>query len=427
MLRDLLKNVDLKGFEPDVRILLTKYSNSNGSQSPWMEEQIRDAWGSMVLKNVVRETDEVGKGQIRMRTVFEQAIDQRSSTGAWRNALSIWEPVCNEIFDRLIKPMKRAPVIPKHTIKTQPLEDTPSSAPAAPMVDSLIARVGAMARGNAITLPVCGRDVKFTLEVLRGDSVEKTSRVWSGNERDQELLTEDALDDLIPSFLLTGQQTPAFGRRVSGVIEIADGSRRRKAAALTESDYRVLVGELDDEQMAALSRLGNDYRPTSAYERGQRYASRLQNEFAGNISALADAENISRKIITRCINTAKLPKSVVALFSHPGELSARSGDALQRAFTDKEELLKQQASNLHEQKKAGVIFEAEEVITLLTSVLKTSSASRTSLSSRHQFAPGATVLYKGDKMVLNLDRSRIPTECIERIEAILKELEKAAL
>lgn len=174
--------------------------------------------------------------------------------------------------------MKRAPVIPKHTLNTQPVEDTSLSTPAAPMVDSLIARVGVMARGNAITLPVCGRDVKFTLEVLRGDSVEKTSRVWSGNERDQELLTEDALDDLIPSFLLTGQQTPAFGRRVSGVIEIADGSRRRKAAALTESDYRVLVGELDDEQMAALSRLGNDYRPTSAYERGQRYASRLQNE-----------------------------------------------------------------------------------------------------------------------------------------------------
>ena len=156
MLRDLLKNVDLQGFEPDVRILLTKYSNNNGSQSPWMEEQIRDAWGSMVLKNVVRETDEVGKGQIRMRTVFEQAIDQRSSTGAWRNALSIWEPVCNEIFDRLIKPrwgdqiMKRAPVIPKHTVKDIRPETEPSAAPAAPMVDSLIARVGAMARGNTI-------------------------------------------------------------------------------------------------------------------------------------------------------------------------------------------------------------------------------------------------------------------------------------
>ncbi|STI62479.1 plasmid-partitioning protein [Escherichia coli] len=52
--------------------------------------------------------------------------------------------------------------------------------------------------------------------------------------------------------------------------------------------------------------IGNDYRPTSAYERGQRYASRLQNEFAGNISALADAENISRKIITRCIKHSQI-------------------------------------------------------------------------------------------------------------------------
>ena len=88
--------------------------------------------------------------------------------------------------------MKRAPVIPRHTTHTQSTEDTSSPAPAAPMVDSLIARVGAMARGNAISLPVCGREVKFTLEVLRGDSVESASRVWSGNERDQELLTEDA-------------------------------------------------------------------------------------------------------------------------------------------------------------------------------------------------------------------------------------------
>ncbi|MEX0496231.1 MULTISPECIES: ParB/RepB/Spo0J family plasmid partition protein [Klebsiella/Raoultella group] len=322
--------------------------------------------------------------------------------------------------------MKRAPVIPKHSASTAPAEVATSPAPAAPMVDSLIARVGAMARGNAIALPVCGREVKFTLEVIPGSSIEGNSRVWSGNERDQELLTEDALDDLIPSFLLAGQQTPAFGRRVSGVIEIADGSRRRKAAILTSSDYRILVGDLDDEQMAALSRLGNDYRPTSAYERGHRYATRLQNEFAGNISALADAENISRKIISRCINTSRLPKSVVALFSHPGELSARAGETLFKAFADKEELLIKQAANLHGQKKAGVIFEADEVITLLTAVLKNTPAVRSNLSSRHQYAPGASALYKGDKVILNLDRTRLPAECIERIEAILKELGSTA-
>ena len=50
--------------------------------------------------------------------------------------------------------MKRAPVIPKHTVKDIRPETEPSAAPAAPMVDSLIARVGAMARGNTILLPV---------------------------------------------------------------------------------------------------------------------------------------------------------------------------------------------------------------------------------------------------------------------------------
>lgn len=103
MLRDLIANVDLGGFEPDVRVLVTKYSTSTGNQSAWMDEQIRNAWGGMVLKEVVRLTDEVGKGQVRMRTVFEQAANQRSTPTAWRNAVAIWEPVCREIYERLIK------------------------------------------------------------------------------------------------------------------------------------------------------------------------------------------------------------------------------------------------------------------------------------------------------------------------------------
>ncbi|MDT7006630.1 plasmid-partitioning protein SopA, partial [Klebsiella variicola] len=90
MLLDLLKTVDLGGFEPVVRLLLTKYSLTTGNQSRWMEEQIRNTWGSMVLRQVVRGTDEVGKGQIKMRTVFEQAANQRSTLNAWRNAVSIW-------------------------------------------------------------------------------------------------------------------------------------------------------------------------------------------------------------------------------------------------------------------------------------------------------------------------------------------------
>ena len=317
--------------------------------------------------------------------------------------------------------MKRAPIIPKNIPSASASAPT-ATVPAAPMVDSLIARVGAMAKGNTILLPVCGREIKFTLETISADSIERQTRVWGKNERDQTLLTEDSLDDLIPSFLLTGQQTPAFGRSVDGIIEIADGSRRRMTAIFTHNDYRVLVGDLDDEQMDSLCKLGNDYRPTSAYERGKRYSLRLQDEFKGNISALADAENISRKVINRCIYTSQLPHDVLALFSHPGELSARAGEKLYRTFADKEHILVEQARKLSEQKKAGVIFEAEEIIQFFNDALKAPSSVGNKSSTKTEFVPGAFAQYKNNRVIFNLDLSRIPPESIEKIEKILRDL-----
>lgn len=318
--------------------------------------------------------------------------------------------------------MKRAPIIPK--VVTTPTAKYASETPAAPVVDSLIARVSAMARGNTITLPVCGRDVRFTLETIPGDKIETESKVWVNNERDQTLLTEEALDDLIPSFLVSGQQSPAFGRKVADVIEVADGSRRRMTAMLTACDFRILVGDLDDEQMGSLSKLGNDYRPTSAYERGHRYIKRLNNEFGGNISALSEAENISRKIISRCINTAKLPRELMALFSHPGELSARSGDALSKTFAIHEADLLARVELISQRKAAGEKLDAEEVFNELNGAKAISGATRTQTTKR-QYAPGAISRVKGKQFILSLDTSVLPVDIVERVEAILLELESS--
>lgn len=318
--------------------------------------------------------------------------------------------------------MKRAPIIPKSIPTVTPASAT--TAPAAPMVDSLIARVGAMAKGNTITLPVCGRDVKFVLETIPGNAVEKATTVWAGNERVQDFLNEDSLNDLIPSFLLTGQQNPAFGRKVADSIEVADGSRRRMTSILTSSEYRILVGELDDEQMDSLCKLGNDYRPTSAYERGKRYSFRLESEFNGNISALADAENISRKIISRCINTSKLPRNLIALFSHPGELSARTGDNLNRLFSDDKALLISTTDELLKKRQSGIVFETEEIIEALTGALKVSKGSEPVSPVKREFVPGAMAHYKGNKVVFTLDRSKISRNCIEQMESILENLQQ---
>lgn len=319
--------------------------------------------------------------------------------------------------------MKRAPIIPK--VMTSPAPKYASETPAAPVVDSLIARVSAMARGNTITLPVCGRDVRFTLETIPSDRIETESKVWANNERDQTLLTEEALDDLIPSFLVSGQQSPAFGRKVADVIEVADGSRRRMTAMLTACDFRILVGDLDDEQMDSLSKLGNDYRPTSAYERGHRYTQRLNNEFGGNISALSEAENISRKIITRCMNTAKLPRELVSLFSHPGELSARAGEALSKIFTSHEADLLVRVERILKRKAGGEKLDAEEIINELSETKATTGPARTQTTKR-QYAPGAISRVKGNQFILSLDTTVLPVDIVERIEAVLLELEPSS-
>lgn len=316
--------------------------------------------------------------------------------------------------------MKRAPIITKSSSPASPASEAPSQS-AAPVVGSLISRVGNMSKGNKIVLPVCGRDVKFVLETISPDDIADATCVWSGNERLQDFLTESALDDLIPSFLTSGQQNPAFGRHQNNSIQIADGSRRRMAAILTSTSYRVLVGDLDDEQMNALSKLGNDYRPTSAFERGKRYAQRLENEFANNISALADAESISRKIISRCINTSKLPREVIALFSHPGELSARAGEQLHKLSEGKEELLIDKAKSLSSKNKQGDMIGADELIEALMNCLRENPSRAKKIVQKRDFGLGVTASYKDDKVTINLDRRKIPAELIQQLEDLLSE------
>ncbi|HDZ1816659.1 TPA: ParB/RepB/Spo0J family plasmid partition protein [Vibrio cholerae] len=293
----------------------------------------------------------------------------------------------------------------------------PQKAPSvSPIVGDLQSKLGSLS-GNSITLPVCGRNVAFKLETIPADKVEMATMVWLGNERDQELLNESALADLIPSFLTSGQQNPALARRTSGIIEIADGSRRRKTAIITGSDYRVLVGDLDDEQMQWLSQVGNDYRPTSSYERGKRYLRRLK-EFDGNVKALAEAEGIDRNIVNRCMNTARLPKEILSIFKHPGELSARAGDALSKVYQGNEQTMLDAARKLLRMKQAGEDFEPARIIQVLQDVTLVEKKSEP--KTEKTYGEGVIAKYKGNFITLKIDNRKIPSNLMKKIEALLE-------
>lgn len=314
--------------------------------------------------------------------------------------------------------MRNAPQINLNDIPVTPRNDDEHK-PSAPAVANLSDRVRGMT-GNHITLPVCGRDVSFKLETVKAEMVDKATMVWSGNERVQSLLTKDALDDLIPSFLTSGQQNPAFGRNISGIIEVADGSRRRQTAIYTHSEYRVLVGELDDEQMAWLSQIGNDYRQTSSYERGKRYARRLANEFGGTVSKLAEAESISRKVIMRCIKTSELPQEIISLFRNPNELSARAGEGLAKVYIDNKDAIFSFAQNLMKRKSAGEQLETEEIITQLHSIVHKPVKS---IARERLFGKGIKAKYSGDAVSFQLQN--VPSDVVKKIEELLVEYQES--
>ncbi|WP_323808158.1 hypothetical protein [Klebsiella pneumoniae] len=81
----------------------------------------------------------------------------------------------------------------------------PASQPVSPMVGDLQRQLSSLS-GNSIMLPVCGRNVNFKLETIPADKVEMATMVWLGNERDQDLLNETSLADLVPSFLTSGSR-----------------------------------------------------------------------------------------------------------------------------------------------------------------------------------------------------------------------------
>lgn len=104
LIKDINAEMDTS-HDPIVRIMLTKLGGPKSS-SYANERDIKSRLPGWVLNNGVMVTDEVGKGQQRSATIYEQANSkERSTISAWKRALSIYENLFNEILDDYITPL----------------------------------------------------------------------------------------------------------------------------------------------------------------------------------------------------------------------------------------------------------------------------------------------------------------------------------
>lgn len=222
--------------------------------------------------------------------------------------------------------MKGAPTV-------APVTQTEALPGAAVGVNQVRARVQLSSiKAGTVDMPMPNGGTKpFKLVIIPAEQVEKKTMVSPLNERDQMLLTERALSDILPSVRQYGVSEPVMARDVNGVLEIAKGSRRRACAVHAGVDLPVLVGELTDEEVMALDRVSNYHLQPSPWERGRRYKKLVDR--CGSLRKaemyLADVgEKVSRRDISRCIATYLLPVEVIAAFDCPNDLSARAGEDL---------------------------------------------------------------------------------------------------
>ncbi|MCB8882711.1 ParB/RepB/Spo0J family partition protein [Acidisoma cellulosilytica] len=151
-------------------------------------------------------------------------------------------------------------------------------------------------------------------------------RVWEFHNRDYGALNEESCADLIESFRAQGrQEVPAIVRRVLGdpacQFEIICGARRHWTASWLRANdapnFRFLVEprELSDEEAFRIADLENRSRQDlSDVERARDYAGALTRYYGGNQARMAERLSVSQSWLSRYLDLAAFPATVISAF-----------------------------------------------------------------------------------------------------------------
>lgn len=160
-------------------------------------------------------------------------------------------------------------------------------------------------------------------------------RMWPGHNRDYAALSEERCRDLIESLKAQGkQEIPALVRRLQGAsghdFEVISGARRHWSISWLRShnyaDFRFLIEirDLSDEEAFRLSDLENRAREDiSDYERARDYLRALTAYYGGKQRAMAERLNVSDSWMSRYLDLARLPSSILKAFASPHDLGIK--------------------------------------------------------------------------------------------------------
>ncbi|MBB3048885.1 ParB family chromosome partitioning protein [Litorivivens lipolytica] len=206
----------------------------------------------------------------------------------------------------------------------------------------------------SLTMPVTKLDVRLQLQKIPTELID----VSPENERDQELLDEAAVADILPSFQKNGQQQPGTVRPTKGGrFELIEGSRRLFCAKTCGVDYIALVGDIPDADVRVLSRTENVHKPPSAFERARSYQRDIDMGLFKTWEQLAAAEGLNKSTVSRYKALVEIDRQFVKAFPDPNSLSTTIAEWIRKVQNSdevKRKALLDEAASLVQDKQQRV-------------------------------------------------------------------------
>lgn len=221
-------------------------------------------------------------------------------------------------------------------------EGAPSPAPARDAQPDRARGTTLLGRESALARVASGEVRQVTQLLLDPARV----RIWPGNARNYEHLTEQGCRELIDSILAEGgQKVPAVVRRIEGDpdhdFEVIAGTRRHwsiswlRANSYPDMVFVAQVAQLDDEAAFRLADLENRARAdVSDLERARNYLAALETHYGNHQTRMAERLKLSKGWLSKMLKVAAIPDTVIAAFASPAEVQLKSGYTLAQAMQD---------------------------------------------------------------------------------------------
>lgn len=224
-----------------------------------------------------------------------------------------------------------------------PASAPPAPSPAPPRGErmrgtTLLGRESALAR-------VASGEVRQVTQLLLDPA---RVRVWPGNARSYQHLSEESCRELIDSIVAEGgQKVPAVVRRVEGDpdhdYEVIAGTRRHwsvswlRRHSYPDMHFVAQVAQLDDEAAFRLADLENRARKdVSDLERARNYAHALKDHYGNHLTRMAERLKLSKGWLSKMLKVASLPDAVLAAFASPADVQLKPAYPLAQALDDRE-------------------------------------------------------------------------------------------